>query len=120
MLKKTIDGSINNVITSRLYKYKPVRFRICKISVSELVLYAHKFQGNPENSFALKKSENAKLPEKKNSDKKFNFKYGPINSVVKAVNKLKNKGIKIRANGIKILKFSSNVSEFVIHEIPLI
>ena len=35
------------------------------------------------------------------------------------INKLKNKGININANGIKILKFSSNVREFVIQDIPL-
>ena len=34
--------------------------------------------------------------------------------VVNAKNKLKNKGIKINPNGIKNLKFSSNVNEFVI------
>ena len=38
---------------------------------------------------------------------------------VNAINKLKNKGIKIKANGIKTLKFSSKVRELVIHEIPL-
>ena len=40
-------------------------------------------------------------------------------NVVKAKNKLKNKGININAKGIKILKFSSNVNELVIQEIPL-
>ena len=35
------------------------------------------------------------------------------------MNKQRNKGIKNKANGIKILKFSSKVNELVIHEIPL-
>ena len=35
-------------------------------------------------------------------------------NVVIPKNKLKNKGINIKANGIKNLKLSSNVSEFVI------
>ena len=35
------------------------------------------------------------------------------------INKLKNKGININAKGIKILKFSSNVSELVIQDMPL-
>ena len=35
------------------------------------------------------------------------------------INKLKNKGININANGIKILKFSSKVNELVIQDIPL-
>tara|TARA_B100000579_G_C22639614_1_gene760771 strand:- start:50 stop:217 length:168 start_codon:yes stop_codon:yes gene_type:complete len=52
------------------------------------------------------------------SDDKFNFICGPTNRIVKAVNKLKNNGINIRANGIKILKFSSNVREFAIQDIP--
>ena len=50
---------------------------------------------------------------------KFNFKYCPIINVVNPTNKLKNKGINIIAKGIKILKFSSNVSELVIQDIPL-
>ena len=43
-----------------------------------------------------------------------NFNKGPNNRVTKEKNKLKNKGIKIRPKGIKILKFSSNVNELVI------
>ena len=42
-----------------------------------------------------------------------------MNIIGIAINRLKNKGIKIKANGIKILKLSSNVSELVIQEIPL-
>ena len=34
-------------------------------------------------------------------------------------NKLKNNGIIIKAIGIKILKFSSNVKELIIQKIPL-
>ena len=67
---------------------------------------------------ALKKSEKARLAVNKNNDEKSNLKCVPINNVVNPKNKLKNKGINIKANGIKILKFSSNVSEFVIHDIP--
>ena len=40
-------------------------------------------------------------------------------NVVIPKNKLKNKGINIKANGIKNLKFSSNVRELVIQWIPL-
>ena len=39
--------------------------------------------------------------------------------IINAINKLKNKGINIIPNGIKILKSSLNVRAFVIHEIPL-
>ena len=41
------------------------------------------------------------------------------NNVVKPTNKLKNNGINISAKGIKNLKFSSKVREFVIQDIPL-
>ena len=71
------------------------------------------------NIFALKKSEKAKLAEKISIDVKSYFKKGPMNSVVNPINKLKNNGISINANGIKNLKFSSNVSELVIQDIPL-
>ena len=47
------------------------------------------------------------------------LKNGPINKTVKAKNTLKNNGIKINANGINTLKFSSNVSEFVIQDTPV-
>mgnify|MGYP005734358113 CR=1 FL=1 len=53
------------------------------------------------------------------NDEKFNLRLGPISIIGMAINKLKNKGIKINPNGIKILKLSSNVKEFTIHEIPL-
>ena len=60
-----------------------------------------------------------KLAENINNETKFNFKYGPIKNVINPTNKLKNKGMNIIAKGIKILKFSSNVREFAIQEIPL-
>ena len=63
------------------------------------------------NNFALKKSVIAKLAENKISEEKFNFNLSPIKRTVKAVNKLKKRGITIFANGIRILKFSSNVKE---------
>ena len=47
------------------------------------------------------------------------FKNGPTSKTIKEKNKLKNSGIRIRANGIKILKFSSKVKELVIQCIPL-
>ena len=39
--------------------------------------------------------------------------------IVKEMNKLKNKGIRINPKGIKILKFSSKVSELIIQCTPL-
>ena len=57
--------------------------------------------------------------EKRNIEEKLKFKYGPIDKIGIAINKLKNNGISIKANGIRILKLSSKVSEFIIQDIPL-
>ena len=119
ILKKKTEGNVNNVIMNRLNECKPITFKICKISFNHDVLYAHKFQGKPVNNFALKQSDKAKLPEKISIDGKSDFKKGPINKIVKAMNKLKKSGTKINANGIRNLKFSSKVSEFVIQDTPL-
>ena len=51
-------------------------------------------------------------------DEKFKLNTGPTIIVIKEKNKLKNNGIKISANGIKYVKLSSKVSEFVIQCIP--
>ena len=59
------------------------------------------------------------MPEKMHIEEKLKFKWGPINNIGRAINKLKNNGINIIANGIRILKLSSKVSEFAIHDIPL-
>ena len=67
----------------------------------------------------LKIIERDKKAEKIKIDAKSNFKYLPIIKVVNPTNKLKNKGISINANGIKVLKFSSNVKELVIQDTPL-
>ena len=52
-------------------------------------------------------------------DEKFKLNTGPTIIVIKEKNKLKNNGIKISPKGIKNLKFSSNVNEFVIQCILL-
>ena len=49
----------------------------------------------------------------------FGFYLSGISWITNAMNKLKNNGISIKANGIKILKSSLNVREFVIQDIPL-
>ena len=105
-------------MASKLNAYNPIKLMLCIISNAQEMLYAHRFHGKPVNNFALKQSDNAKLPEKKNKDIKFSFKYGATSKIVSATNKLKNNGINISANGIKILKFSSNVSELVIQDKP--
>ena len=52
------------VITIKLKANKPIKFKIWRISCDQEMLYAHKFQGKPVNNFDLKKSENAREPEK--------------------------------------------------------
>tara|TARA_B100001559_G_C16111292_1_gene444036 strand:- start:85 stop:360 length:276 start_codon:yes stop_codon:yes gene_type:complete len=68
---------------------------------------------------ALKKSIKAKLTITKIREGKLNLKYGPMINEIKAKNKLRNRGISTTAKGINILKFSSNVRELTIQEIPL-
>ena len=57
--------------------------------------------------------------DKINKDLRLKFNIGPISKINIEKNKLKNKGIKINPNGIKILKFSSKVREYTIQWIPL-
>ena len=104
---------------NKLKANRPVLFKICINSVDQEKLYAHKFQGKPVKILDLKKSEKAKLPEKRNIETILKFKNGPTSKTIIEKNKLKNSGIRIRANGIKILKFSSKVKELVIQYIPL-
>tara|TARA_B100000579_G_C22639614_1_gene760772 strand:- start:248 stop:475 length:228 start_codon:yes stop_codon:yes gene_type:complete len=54
VLKKIMIGVVNIVIKKRLYECNPIIFIICKISLAQDVLYAHKFHGKPVNSFDLK------------------------------------------------------------------
>ena len=55
----------------------------------------------------------------KNMEDRFKLRNGPINKVTKEKKYLKNKGIIIKPNGIKIRNASSNVSELVIQWMPL-
>ena len=112
-------GNINIVIDNKLNVNKPNLFKIWIISIEEEKLYAHRFQGKPVKRFDLKKSEKAKAPEKRIIEIKLIFKKGPTITNTKDKNKLRNKGIKINPIGIKILKLSSKVREFIIQWIPL-
>ena len=114
ILKKNILGVIKIVTITKLKANNPKGFNICIISNDHEKLQAHKFQGNPVSIFARMKSENAKLPDNKNNEPKFNLTNDPIITVISEKNKLKNKGISIRPKGINNLNESSNVNEFVI------
>ena len=65
-----MTGQIKTVITIKLKANKPNKSKVWSISVDHERLYAHKFQGNPENNFARKKSENARDPEKRRIEEK--------------------------------------------------
>ena len=66
-----------------------------------------KISSNSSEYIAIGPSK--KIAEKNAAEKALkdilSFKYGPTHKTTNATNKLKNKGINIRANGIKILKF---------------
>ena len=74
---------------------------------------------NPVKILARTKSEKDKTADIRRIEEKLKFKKGPMVNVTREKNKLKNSGIKINPIGIKILKLSSNVKEFVIQYIPL-
>ena len=67
----------------------------------------------------LKNQKMRDLKKEASKEEKLYFRKGPKIKVTIEKNKLKNKGININPKGIKILKFSSNVSEYVIQWIPL-
>ena len=85
--------------------------KICKLSIDHEKLYSHKFQGNPVRTMLLKKSaiEKAKLIKK--IEDKFLSTRLPTNIMGREKNNERNKGIKIKANGIRNLKELSKVNE---------
>ena len=77
------------------------------------------FQGKPVKIFARKKSKNAKELENNKIDTKLFFKNGPAIKFAKPKNIPRNKGKPIIEIGIKNLKFSSNVKEWDIQDVPV-
>ena len=114
ILKKKVIGKKSMVISNKLREKNPTKFNICKLSCDHDKLQAHKFQGNPVRIKLLKKSDiENKILIKIIEDilKSTNL---PIKIIGREKNNDRNKGININANGIKILKDGSNVSEYVI------
>ena len=66
------------------------------------------------NGQILNEEKKFVLPEKRNIETKFKLRTGPTNKIAIEKNKLKNKGITIKPIGIKNVKLSSKVNEFVI------
>ena len=110
-LKNKVAGTKNSVISIRLKEKIPIIDNICKLSSDQEKLYAQRFQGNPVKTKLLIKSktDNSKLI-KIIEDIFKSIKY-PKKIMGNEKNKDKNKGISIKANGIKNLNESSKVKE---------
>ena len=95
------------VIEIKLNEYAPINDSICTISVDHDQVYEIKFHGNPVNKFPIKNSNIEKTKEK-NKIKEISFSTNaPTNKIARPKNKDKNRGINIRAKGIKPLNISS-------------
>ena len=102
------------VIEIKLSEYAPIRDSICTISVDHDQVYEIKFHGKPVNKFPLKNSNIEKTKEK-NKIKEISFSANaPTNKIAKPKKRDKNKGINIRAKGIKPLNISSCVKDIEI------
>ena len=102
------------VIEIKLNEYAPIKDSICTTSVDHDQVYEIKFHGNPVNKFPLKNSNIEKTKEKNKIKKTFFAANGPTIKIAKPKNKDKNKGISIRAKGIKPLNISSCVRDIEI------
>ena len=95
------------VIEIKLNEYEPIKDSICTISTDHDQVYEIKFQGNPVNKFPRKNSNIEKTKEKsKIKEISFSTKV-PTSKIASPKNKDKNRGINIRAKGIKPLNISS-------------
>ena len=92
----------------------PIKDSICATSTDHDQVYEIKFHGNPVSKFPRKNSNIEKTKEK-NKIKEISFSTNaPTNKIARPKNKDKNRGINIRAKGIKPLNISSCVKDIVI------
>ena len=106
------------VIEIKLKAYTPISDSICIDSSDQDQVYEIRFQGNPVNKFPLKNSNIEKTKEK-NKIKEISFSTNaPTNKIASPKNKDKNRGINIRAKGIKPLNISSCVKDIEIQQLP--
>ena len=102
------------VIENKLNEYVPIRDNICITSGDHDQVYEIKFHGKPVNKFPLKNSNIEKTKEK-NKIKEISFSTKvPTSKIASPKNKDKNRGINIRAKGIKPLNISSCVKDIEI------
>ena len=97
----------NKVIEIKLNEYAPIKDSICITSGDHDQVYEIKFQGKPVNKFPLKNSNIENTKEKNKMNEIFFSAKAPTNKIARPKNKDKNKGIDIRAKGIKLLNISS-------------
>ena len=83
-------------------------------SIDHDQVYEIKFQGKPVSKFPLKYSNIEKTNEKSRIKLIFFSEKRPISKIANPKNNDKNKGINIKAKGIRFLKISSCVSEIEI------
>ena len=98
----------------KLKEYAPTDDSICIDSIDQDQVYEIKFHGKPVNKFPLKNSNIEKTTEKsKINEILFSVKI-PIVKIASPKNKDKNKGMNMRAKGIKPLNISSCVKDMEI------
>jgi len=90
------------VIEIRLSEYAPIKDSICTTSTDHDQVYEIKFHGNPVNIFPLKNSNIEKTKEKSKINEIFFSAKTPAIKIANPKNKDRNKGINIRAKGIKL------------------
>ena len=102
------------VIEIKLNEYVPIRDNICTTSADHDQVYEIKFHGKPVNKFPLKNS-NIENTEEKSKMKEILFSAkAPTSKIANPKNKDRNRGINIRAKGIKPLNISSCVKDIEI------
>ena len=98
----------------KLKEYAPIDDSICMDSSDQDQVYEIRFQGNPVNKFPLKNSNIEKTKEKNKIKWILLSEKGPTTKIANPKNKDKNKGINIRAKGIKLLNITSCVKDIEI------
>ena len=104
----------NKVIEIKLNEYAPIKDNICITSVDHDQVYEIKFHGKPVNTFPLKNSNIENMRENIKINEISFLAKDPKNNTAKPKNIDKNKGIIIRAKGIKPVNISSCVKDMEI------
>ena len=104
----------NKVIEIKLNEYAPIKDSICTTCGDHTQVYEIKFHGKPVNKFPLRNSNIENTKEKNKINEIFFSAKIPAKKIAKPKNKDKNRGINIRAKGIKPLNISSCVRDMEI------